>query len=287
MNTSTDKPDRILTLGHSPDADDAFMFYALARGKIDTGALRYEHTLQDIETLNRRAERGELDVTALSVHAYAYVADKYAILSSGASVGDEYGPIVVAKEPLEVGALRGRRIAVPGEWTTAYLSLRLCLGEFESVVVPFDEVFPAVLEGQAEAGLVIHEGQLTYADANLHHILDLGRWWAKRTGGLPLPLGVNAIRKSLGPALLREIGKHLRASIEYGLAHRREALDYALSFGRGLMRDDADRFVGMYVNDFTVDLGERGRRGIEVLLEQAAEQGWIPGSVQPEFIDCH
>lgn len=272
-----------LTLGHSPDPDDAFMHYALARGKIDTGPYRFEHVLQDIQTLNERATRGELDITAISVHAYAYVADKYALLPSGASMGDRYGPMVVAREPLSPDDLRGRRIAVPGLMTSAYLELRLAIGDFEPAVVPFDRILEEVAAGAFDAGLIIHEGQLTYRNQGLHSCLELGTWWDELTGGLPLPLGANTIHKRHGERM-PEIARILEASIRYGLDHRAEALDYALGWARDMEVALADEFVGMYVNHWTLDYGDRGRAAIRELLDRAHRAGLIPQVHGLEFV---
>lgn len=272
-----------LTLGHSPDPDDAFMHYALARDRIDTGPYRFEHILQDIQTLNERATRGELDITAISVHAYAHVADKYALLPSGASMGDRYGPMVVAREPLDAADLRGKRIAVPGLMTSAYLELRLAIGEFEPVAVPFDRIIEKVVAGEFDAGLIIHEGQLTYAEAGLHSCLELGIWWDELTGGLPLPLGANTIHKRHGEAM-PEIARILENSIRYGLDHRAEALDYALGWARDMEVDLADRFVGMYVNHWTLDYGEKGRAAIRELLDRAFAAKLIPEVRDLEFV---
>jgi 1,4-dihydroxy-6-naphthoate synthase len=280
---------RLIRVGHSPDSDDAFMFFALAKDKIDTGRYRFQHELCDIESLNRRAFQGELELTAVSVHAYAYLWQKYALCSCGASIGDQYGPILVARQPATPDQLRTASIAVPGTLTTAFLACRLCLQQdFRHVVVPFDEIIPATLAGEyrgqpVHAGLVIHEGQLTYADERLHLVVDLGQWWFAETG-LPLPLGANAIRKDLGPAAMLEVNRLLADSVRYALEHRQEALDYALGFGRGLNRDQADRFVGMYVNDWTLDFGPRGRQAVETLLRRGFEAGVIPDRVTPEFI---
>jgi len=274
---------RLITVGHSPDPDDAFMFYALAHDKLDTGDLQFRHELQDIETLNRRALRGELEVSAVSIHAYAYLADKYALLPSGCSMGDRYGPMVVARKPLTVGDLRSINIAVPGTMTTAFLTLRLLLpGEIKFEVIPFDEIIPAVAAGKFDAGLIIHEGQLTFQNQGLHLIVDLGVWWQEKTG-LPLPLGGNAVRKDLGPEVIARVRALLQASIEHGLRHRDEALTYALDFGRGLPRSMADRFVGMYVNDYTLDYGPTGRRAIETFLGRGADAGILPRRVPVEF----
>ncbi len=282
-------PQTLIRVGHSPDPDDAFMFYALARDKIDTGPYRFEHELVDIETLNRRAFSGELELTALSLHAYAYLADKYILCPCGASMGDGYGPLVVAREECSLEDLSRKTIAVPGKLTTAFLALRLCLGsEFDHVVVPFDEIIPAVVAGahdgkKVDAGLVIHEGQLTYGQENLSLLVDLGRWWLDATG-LPLPLGANALRKDMPPSAIVDVNRLLRESIEYGLAHREEALDYALSYGRGLDRAQGDRFVGMYVNDWTLDFGQRGREAVATLLARGYAAGAIPNLVVPEFV---
>jgi 1,4-dihydroxy-6-naphthoate synthase len=281
--------EQLIRVGHSPDPDDAFMFYALAKDKIDTGRYRFEHELVDIETLNRRAFAGELELTAVSLHAYAHLADKYVLCSCGASMGDDYGPMVVAREPKSLDELRPLTIAVPGTLTTAYLALRLCLGtEFQHVVVPFDAILDVVAAGEYEgrridAGLVIHEGQLTYADQGLTLVVDLGRWWREQTK-LPLPLGANALRKDLGEETMRDVHRLLKESIRYGLEHREEALDYALGFGRGLDRSKADRFVGMYVNDWTLDFGPTGREAVRRLLAEGHQGGVIPMLVEPEFV---
>jgi len=273
---------REITLGHSPDPDDAFMFYALAADKIDTGGLSFNHVIQDIETLNRRAMNEELDVTAVSIHAYAYVLDHYALLTSGASMGDDYGPMVISREPMDIDRLRDVTIAVPGLMTTAYLALRLCVGEVKTVVVPFDKIMDSVERGDVDAGLLIHEGQLTYADRGFHKVIDLGEWWMAETG-LPLPLGGNAIRKSLGPELIAQISKLLRESIEYGLENREVAVRHSMKYGRGMAESLTDKFVGMYVNDYTIDYGERGREAVRRLLERAHEAGIIPRPVRLEF----
>ncbi|MGI8844325.1 MAG: menaquinone biosynthesis family protein [Gemmatimonadaceae bacterium] len=279
----TTSASRVIHVAHSPDSDDAFMFYALAEGKIDTEGLSYVHELQDIESLNQRALRGELEVTAVSIHAYAYIADRYALLPHGSSMGDGYGPRLVAREPASRDALRGRRIAIPGPMTTAYLALRLYLPEFEAVPVPFDQIEDAVANGKVDAGLLIHEGQLTFADQGLHMLVDLGEWWLGETG-LPLPLGGNVIRKDLGDDLVLKISRHLRASIAYALDHRSDALDHAMQYARGLDRSKADTFVGMYVNDWTLDYGEKGRRAVGELLRRGVEAGIIPHPVEVEFV---
>jgi 1,4-dihydroxy-6-naphthoate synthase len=265
-------------LAHSPDSDDAFMFYALAEGRISTSDRTYVHELADIETLNQRALRGELDVTAVSFHAYAHLADRYLLLPHGASVGDRYGPRLVAREPAPGDpqrAARGRRIAVPGKLTTAFLALRLYQPDFEPVLTPFDQIEDAVLAGSVDAGLLIHEGQLTYQGRGLHLWVDLGEWWFGQTG-LPLPLGGNVIRRALGPELIRAVSRDLRASIAFGLEHRDDALRYAMRFARGLDPATTDRFVGMYVNQFTLDYGPRGRKAVQTLLERGAEAGLVP-----------
>ena len=276
----------ILTVrvGHSPDSDDAFMFYALTHDKLDTHGLRFVHQLEDIETLNRRALNGELEVSAVSIHAFAHLADRYALLASGASMGDRYGPTVITREPATLADLRGRKIAVPGLLTTAYLALRLCLGKDVPVVVlPFDQIVPAVAEGKADAGQIIHEEQLYYGDRGLHKVVDLGQWWFEETG-LPLPLGGNVVRKDLGEELVEQIARLLKQSILYALEHRREALEYALRFARDLDPALVDRFVGMYVNDRTVDYGPRGREAVRTLLARGAEAGLVPGPLDVQFV---
>ena len=271
-----------ITLGHSPDPDDAFMFYGIASGNVSAEGIEFEQILQDIETLNRRALQGELDVTAVSIHAYAYLSDRYALLPHGASFGDGYGPMVVSRRPMNPSQLRGLRIAIPGTLTSAYLALRLYQSEFEPIVVPFDQIPEAVLSGEAEAGLLIHEGQLTYAASGLHLVVDLGVWWKEETG-LPLPLGGNAIRKALGAATITKVAKALHESIAYGLEHRAPGLAYAEQWGRGLDRPLADRFVGMYVNDLTLDYGDRGRRAVRLFLERGRAAGLITVEPQVEF----
>src|SRR5688572_25154193 len=272
-----------ITVAHSPDSDDAFMFYGLASNNVDTGGIVVDQVLSDIETLNRAAFDGKYEVTAVSFHAFAHLADRYALLPHGASMGDNYGPIVVAKAGGGPATVKGSRIAIPGTLTTAYLALRLYEPDFEYVVVPFDEIQQAVLEGKADAGLLIHEGQLTYQDEGLRKIVDLGEWWAERTGGLPLPLGGNIIRRDLGPEMIRKVSKLLHDSIAYALSHRKEAVEYAEQFGRGLDREKTDKFVGMYVNDLTLGYGERGRTAVERLMTEAFEQGLIPKSVPLQF----
>src|SRR5215204_5072287 len=271
-----------ITVAHSPDSDDAFMFYGLASGSIDTGGIEVEQVLSDIETLNRAAFDGKYEVTAVSFHAYAHLVDKYALLPHGASMGDNYGPIVVARHD---GAreVKGRTIAIPGTLTTAYLALQLYEKDFTHVVVPFDQIEEFVLAGKADAGLLIHEGQLTYADNGLRKIVDLGEWWAERTGGLPLPLGGNIIRRDLGPEMIRKVSKLLHDSIAYALSHRTDAVGYAQQFGRGLDKAKTDKFVGMYVNDLTLGYGERGSKAVERLMNESFEKGLIPKRVPVEF----
>jgi len=271
-------------VAHSPDSDDAFMFYALAAGKIDTEGLTYVHELQDIETLNHRAMRGELEVTAVSIHAYAYLSDKYALLPHGASMGDRYGPRLVARTPMTRADIRGKRIAIPGTLTSAYLALRIFEPNFEPVVTPFDQIEQAVVEGKAEVGLLIHEGQLTFGDQGLHLIQDLGEWWYGETG-LPLPLGGNVVRKDLGDDLTRKISRHLHDSIAYGLDHRSAALDHSMKYARGLDRSKADTFVGMYVNEWTLDYGPRGRKAVREFLQRGVDTGLITNPVTVEFVD--
>jgi len=274
-------------VGHSPDPDDAFMFYGIAQGAVDTAGFEIVQVLADIETLNRRAMSGELEVSAVSIHAYAHLADRYALMPCGASMGDGYGPCVVANRPLATRELKDKRIAVPGTLTSAYLALRINLGgEFEYQVVPFDQILDVVRRGEVDAGLIIHEGQLTYADEGFHLVVDLGVWWAEITKGLPLPLGANVVRKDLGQETMACLTRILRDSIEYGLDHRSEALDYAMQWGRGLDRERADRFVGMYVNELTRDYGERGRRAIETFLQAGSPSGLVPGSFDVQFVDA-
>ena len=277
-----------IRVGHSPDPDDAFMFYALAEGKIDTGRWHFEHILQDIQTLNERATRGELDISAISIHAYAHVGDTYALLPSGASMGDGYGPMLVAKEQLSRDAIRERRIAIPGRMTSAFLALQLWLerrgDQLNLVVVPFDEIFATVRSGRADVGLIIHEGQLTYRDQGLQLCQDLGIWWGQENDGLPLPLGGNVIHKRHAPALRRQISDILTASIRYSLDHRPEAVRHALQYARDMGQDLADKFVGMYVNHWTLDYGEPGRDSIRRFLGRAFRAGLIPREPVLEFV---
>lgn len=275
-----------IKVAHSPDSDDAFMFYALAEGKIDTGDLRYEHELSDIESLNQRARRKELDISAVSIHAYAYLADDYALLASGSSMGDGYGPRLVATSARPTdprAAAKGKRIAIPGLFTTAYLALRLWQPDFEPVVMAFDQIEDAVHRGEVDLGLLIHEGQLTYADDGLHLWADMGEWWLQETG-LPLPLGGNVVRRDLGHAVMAQVARDLKASIVYSLEHRQAALDHAKQFNRGISDERTDTFVGMYVNDWTVDYGPRGRAAVQLLLDRAAEAGVIPKKITVDFV---
>jgi 1,4-dihydroxy-6-naphthoate synthase len=276
---------RTITLAHSPDSDDAFMFYGLATHKIETGDLEFEHVLKDIQTLNEAAHQETYDVTAISFHAYAYVADKYALLPHGASIGDNYGPIVVASQELDVAELSNVTIAVPGLLTSAFLALSIHTPNFNYEVVPFDKIIDAVTEGQCDAGLLIHEGQLFYQNLGLHKVLDLGEWWHEHTGGLPLPMGGNAIRKNLGADTIREVSSLLKESIQYSLDHREDALEYAMQFARDMDPALADRFVAMWVNELTLDYGERGREAVRRLLTEGHERGIIPHQVAVQFAD--
>ena len=271
-----------IRIGHSPDSDDAFMFYALANGLIPTDGFEIVQVAEDIESLNKRAVNGELEVTAISVHAYAYVANHYALMPCGASIGDKYGPLVVSKEPMQREDLAGKKIAIPGEMTTAYLTLRLCQPDFDPEVVQFDQILPYVQEGNADAGLIIHEGQLTYGRAGLHKVVDLGEWWHEETG-LPLPLGANAIRRDLGAKKIRRITSLIKQSIQYSLEHREGGLAYAMNYARDMETELADRFVGMYVNDYTLDYGEKGRAGVRELMDRGYKSGVIPHQVNVEF----
>jgi 1,4-dihydroxy-6-naphthoate synthase len=279
---------QILTLGHSPDPDDAFMFYGLAKGLIATHGFDFEHILQDIQTLNERATRGELDISAISIHAYAYVSDKYALLPSGASMGDGYGPMLVAKQKLSKTEIARAKIAVPGTMTSAFLALQLWLGkpakDFDYIVVPFDQIFEAVREGRAGVGLIIHEGQLTYQNEGLQVCEDLGAWWGRETDGLPLPLGGNVVHKRFEPAVRRTISEILTTSIQFSLDHRPEAVAHALQYARDMGRELADKFVGMYVNHWTLDYGEQGRDSIRRFLGRAFEAGLIPHRQELEFV---
>jgi len=275
---------RTIRIGHSPDPDDAFMFHGLASGRVESPAgWEIVQVLKDIETLNRMALEGAIEVTAVSIHAYAYLSDRYALLTCGASMGDGYGPVVVTRDPVDLDGLRRRTIAIPGRMTSAALALRLALGEVRTEVVPFDQILERVASGRSEAGVLIHEGQLTYASEGLSKAIDLGAWWKEETG-LPLPLGGNAVRKDLGKETIATLSDLLRRSIEHGLENRQEALTYALDFGRGLGRPLADRFVGMYVNDYTRDYGETGRRAVARFLDRGVEAGILPHPVTVEFV---
>jgi 1,4-dihydroxy-6-naphthoate synthase len=277
-----------LTLGHSPDPDDAFMFYALAKDLIPTHGFHFHHILQDIQTLNERATRGELDISAVSIHAYAFVSDKYALLPSGASMGDGYGPMLVAKQKFSREEIAKKKIAVPGTMTSAFLALQLWLGkpakEFNYIVVPFDQIFAAVKNGTAEVGLIIHEGQLTFQNEKLTLCEDLGVWWGRENGGLPLPLGGNVIHKKHAPAVRKQISDTLTASIQFSLDHRPEAVQHALQYARDMGRDLADKFVGMYVNHWTLDYGDKGRESIRRFLNLGYERGIIPHRQELEFV---
>ncbi|MGC2198380.1 MAG: MqnA/MqnD/SBP family protein [Terriglobales bacterium] len=274
---------REISVAHSPDSDDAFMFYGLATNKVRVPGLRFTHTLCDIETLNRKAQEGVYDVTAISFHAYPYIQDHYALLPSGGSVGDGYGPMIVAPHAFSQSEIKKKRIAVPGKLTTAYLALKLFAPSIEVEVVPFDQIIPQVVEGKYEAGLIIHEGQLSYTKAGLHRVVDLGKWWQKVTG-LPLPLGGNAIRRALGPATMLSVSTALRDSIQYALDHREEALAYAMQFARDLDSQLADKFVGMYVNERTLDYGADGREAVRRLLDMGHKAGIIPRAANVEFV---
>lgn len=275
---------RTISVAHSPDSDDAFMFYGLATNKLETEGLKFEHTLKDIQSLNEDAANGVYDVSAISFHAYAYVADKYALLPHGASIGDKYGPIVVSKEPRKAEEIGQMKIAVPGELTSAFLALRIFNKDFDYEVVEFDKIIDAVLEGRVDAGLLIHEGQLFYKQMGLDKVLDLGEWWHERTG-LPLPMGGNVIRRDLGDDLMRQVSKHLHRSIQYSMEHREDALAYAMQFARDMPPELADRFVAMWVNDLTLDYGERGKEGVRRLLKEGYEAGIIPHEVDIQFVD--
>ena len=274
----------LIRVAHSPDSDDAFMFYALAKDLIDTGDLRFEHVLKDIETLNREAFEGTYEVTAVSIHAYAHLDEGYALLGSGASMGDGYGPVLVAREPIVPEQLAAKKIAIPGRLTSAALALKMWNPSLQTVAYAFDEIMPAVQSGEVDAGVVIHEGQLTWEDEGFSKIVDLGVWWAEETGGMPLPLGGNVIRRDLGEEMCARVAALLKESIQYSLDHREAALDYALDYGRGLDRKKADRFVGMYVNELTVDYGERGRRAVRDFLDRAANERLIPKVPRLDFL---
>lgn len=272
-----------ITIAHSPDSDDAFMFYGFASGAVDTEGLEIAQVLADIETLNRAAVTGTYEVTAASFHAFAYLSDKYALLPHGASMGDNYGPMVVVRQD-GPKTLDGVTVAIPGLWTSAWLALQLYQQGLKHVVMPFDEILEAVRDGKVDAGLLIHEGQLTYADEGLRLVVDLGVWWAERTGGLPLPLGGNLIRRDMGPAMMQKVSRMLHASIAHALTHRAEALEYAKTYGRGLDHERTDKFVGMYVNDLTLDYGERGRAAVRRFFDEAFQRKLVPAPVNVEFV---
>ncbi|MFN8092925.1 MAG: MqnA/MqnD/SBP family protein [Vicinamibacteria bacterium] len=274
-----------ITIAHSPDSDDAFMFYGLARGGVPTGGFEVGHVLTDIETLNRHAQEGRHEVTAISFHAYPYVADKYALMPCGGSIGDGYGPLLVAREAMSPGDVRSRTVAVPGTLTSAYLALQLFAPGVATRVVPFDRILDEVREGRADVGLIIHEGQLTYGGQGLAKVLDLGVWWKEETG-LPLPLGGNAVRRNLGPDTMKALTRLVRETVRHSLDHRPEALEYAMSFARGMDPNVADRFVGMWVNDMTLEMGERGRRAVQTFLDRGHAAGVIPRRVEVDFVDA-
>ena len=275
-----------IRIGHSPDSDDAFMFYALAKKLIPTNGFEVVHVIEDIESLNKRALNSELEVTAISIHAYAYVSKDYALMPCGASIGDRYGPIVVSTSPIDLHDLSGKRIAIPGEMTTAYLTLQLFEPDFIPEVVPFDQILDHVKQGKSDAGLIIHEGQLTYQSQGFHKIIDLGEWWYQETD-LPLPLGANVIRRDLGSETIRKITSLLKQSIQYSLSHRQEGLEYAMVYARDMESDStlADRFVAMYVNDYTLDYGQRGRAGVHELLSRGYQSGIITSPVDIDFVE--
>ncbi len=284
VKAETTTEPRTISVAHSPDSDDAFMFYGLATNKLETEGLKFEHTLKDIQSLNEDAKNGVFDVSAISFHAYAYVADKYALLPHGASIGDKYGPIVVSKEPRKADEIGQMKIAIPGELTSAYLALRIYNKDFQYEVVEFDKIIDAVLEGRVDAGLLIHEGQLFYKQMGLDKVLDLGEWWHEKTG-LPLPMGGNVIRRDLGEDLMRQVSKHLHRSIQYSMDNREDALAYAMQFARDMAPELADRFVAMWVNDLTLDYGERGKEGVRRLLKEGFDAGIIPHEVDIQFVD--
>lgn len=286
MNSTTETAPEIrtITVAHSPDSDDAFMFYGLATNKLETEGLKFEHTLKDIQSLNEDAKNGVFDVTAVSFHAYAYISDKYALLPHGASIGDKYGPILVSKEPRDAADIGSMKIAIPGELTSAFLALRIYNADFEYEIYPFDEIIDAVQKGKVDAGLLIHEGQLFYKQMGLDKILDLGEWWFERTG-LPLPMGGNVIRRDLGEDMMKQVSKHLHRSIIYSMENREDALQYAMQFARDMAPELADRFVAMWVNDLTLDYGDRGREGVRRLLDEGYEKGIIPHKVKIDFVD--
>jgi len=284
MEVTTKSAIRTISVAHSPDSDDAFMFYGLATNKLETDGLKFEHTLNDIQSLNEAAKQGVYDVTAISFHAYAYISDKYALLPHGASIGDKYGPVLVSKEPRRAEEIPYMKIAVPGELTSAFLALRIYNQDFEYTVVPFDEIIDYVQKGKADAGLLIHEGQLFYKQMGLSKVLDLGEWWFEKTG-LPLPMGGNVIKRDLGEELMRKVSKHLLQSIKYSMDNREDALAYAMQFARDMPTELADRFVAMWVNDLTLDYGTRGREGVKRLLQEGFDKGIIPHQVEVNFVE--
>jgi len=277
----------LITIAHSPDSDDAFMHYALARHKIDSGDIEFRHVLKDIETLNHAAREGTYEVTAISIHAYAYLDKQYELLNHGASMGENYGPNIVARQQYSLDELKDVTVAIPGKWTSAFLALQLFNPEIKTTILPFDEILPAVAAGDVDAGLLIHEGQLSYKDEKVHQIIDLGQWWHQQTNGLPLPLGGNAIRRDIEPELKKRVSYLLRESIRYALDHREEALDYAMEFARDLetRKELADRFVGMYVNKRTLDYGDDGRLAVRKFLDLGFEKGILPHQVDVQFVD--
>lgn len=286
MEAASEKSEpRTITVAHSPDSDDAFMFYGLATNKLETEGLKFEHSLKDIQSLNEDARNGVYDVTAISFHAYAYVADKYALLPHGASIGDQYGPIVVSKEPREASEIPQMKIGIPGELTSAFLALRIYNSDFQYEVIPFDQIIDAVQQGKVDAGLLIHEGQLYYKQEGLDKVLDLGEWWFEETG-LPLPMGGNVIRRDLGEDLMKEVSKHLRRSIVYSMENREDALAYAMQFARDMPQELADRFVAMWVNDLTLDYTDRAKEGVRLLLELGYQKGIIPHRVGIDFVEA-
>jgi 1,4-dihydroxy-6-naphthoate synthase len=284
VNSDDTSEIRTISVAHSPDSDDAFMFYGLATNKLETEGLKFEHTLKDIQSLNEDAKNGVFDVTAVSFHAFAYISDKYALLPHGASIGDKYGPILVSKEPRDPSEIGEMTIAIPGELTSAYLALRIYNKDFKHIVVPFDEIMDTVKSGSVDAGLLIHEGQLFYNQLGLHKVLDLGEWWYDKTT-LPLPMGGNVIRRDLGPELMKKVSKHLHRSIQYSMDNREDALSYAMQFARDMPTELADRFVAMWVNDLTLDYGDRGREAVKLLLAEGHKAGIIPHEVTVEFVD--
>ena len=284
MEVTTKSAIKTISVAHSPDSDDAFMFYGLATNKLETDGLKFEHTLKDIQSLNEAAKQGVYDVTAISFHAYAYISDKYALLPHGASIGDRYGPVLVSKEPHRAEEISYMKIAVPGGLTSAFLALRIYNQDFEYTVVPFDEIIDYVQKGKADAGLLIHEGQLFYKQMGLSKVLDLGEWWFEKTG-LPLPMGGNVIKRDLGEELMRKVSKHLLQSIKYSMDNREDALAYAMQFARDMPTELADRFVAMWVNDLTLDYGTRGREGVKRLLQEGFDKGIIPHQVEVNFVE--